>query len=163
MCFIDSLKATIYRKIADVENTGETDRVLQIGPWAIPHRILGFDFTRSRGPGGQNVNKLNTRAVMEVAMADLAAILPPPVIDRLRGLAATFVTNDDRLILTSEEHRSQHANRQECIDKLRNLLLRALVRPKIRRATKPTRGSRQRRLEAKKHRGEIKRRRSDYE
>ena len=163
MCKIDSLEATVYRKMVDVDNTGEPDRVLQIGPWAIPHRLLRFDFTRSRGPGGQNVNKLNTRAVMEVALADLAAILPPAVIDRLRIMAATFLTTDDRLILTSEEHRSQHTNRQECLDKLRHLLLRAAVRPKIRRATKPTRGSKQRRLESKKHRGEIKRRRRDYE
>jgi ribosome-associated protein len=145
-----------------VDHAADEDRVLQIGPWAIPHRLLAFDFTRSRGPGGQNVNKLNTRAVMTVRLDDVAAILPLPIVDRLALLAAPYLTADRRLILTCEDHRSQHANRLECLDKLRVLLLRAAVRPKVRRATRPSRGSRERRLESKKHRGEIKRRRGDW-
>lgn len=121
---------------------------------------LTWRFARSSGPGGQNVNKLNTKATMIVQLADLDAVLGDGAARRLRTIAGRFIV-DDTLRLTSEASRSQHANRQVCLDKLRGLVIRAQVRPKKRKPTRPTRGSKERRIKAKKHRGEIKRQRQN--
>jgi ribosome-associated protein len=131
---------------------------LEVAPGlAVPQRLLQFTFSRSSGPGGQNVNKLNTRATLTVELDALAPHLTFPV-DRLCRLAGRQCTGD-RLIIASDAHRSQIANRKECLEKLRQLILRARVRPRTRKPTRPTRGSVERRLDHKKQRGQIKRRR----
>ena len=128
----------------------------------LPEAVLDFSFARSGGPGGQNVNKLNTKAVLSVALDDLALVLPPPAIERLEQLAGSSVTIDRRLMLACDEHRSQVANRKTCIEKLRDLINRARVRPKRRKKTRPSKASKERRLTAKKQRGETKKRRSEF-
>ncbi|MBI1367416.1 MAG: aminoacyl-tRNA hydrolase [Planctomycetes bacterium] len=122
--------------------------------------LMTFTFARSRGPGGQNVNKINSKAQLSIGLDDLAAHLEPWMLRRLVRLACRSVTEDSRLILSADASRSQRANRQACIDKLRELLVQATTRPKVRRKTRPTKGSVERRLTEKKRRSDIKRRRS---
>lgn len=121
----------------------------------VPEAALRFTFASSAGPGGQNVNKKATKAHLRIAMSDLP--LRPEVADRLRSLAGSALIDADELLIASDEHRSQGRNKDECLDRLRALIARALVRPKVRRPTKPSKGSKLRRLSEKKSRGEIKR------
>ena len=131
---------------------------------AVPAAALRFSFARSSGPGGQNVNKLATKAELRVSLADLP--LPDRARRRLATLAGSRLVGDDaaqpeagEVLIVSQSERSQARNRAECLEKLRDLLVRAMAEPKVRRKTRPSRGSVERRLEAKKSRGEIKRRR----
>ncbi|MGA2500205.1 MAG: alternative ribosome rescue aminoacyl-tRNA hydrolase ArfB [Tepidisphaeraceae bacterium] len=114
-----------------------------------------FSFCRSSGPGGQNVNKVNTKAELRVAVADLRG-LDVGARQRLAGLAGQRLTRDGVLIITADTARSQESNRAAVLERLRELLVQARHRPKPRRATRPTRGSKLRRLDAKKHRSDIK-------
>lgn len=114
-----------------------------------------FSFARSGGPGGQNVNKLNTKAELWVALGGIAG-LTPAAFGRLRALAGKRVTAAGEIHLTAETERSQEANRQSAIAKLRDLIARALVEPKPRRKTRPSAASRRRRIESKRRRSEIK-------
>jgi ribosome-associated protein len=123
---------------------------------ALSADLLKFSFSSSGGPGGQNVNKLATRAQLRVAMADLESILGISVCLRLRRLAGSRVTAAGDLLITDETTRSQHRNRQECLDRFRELVLRALVAPRPRKRTKPSRAARARRLDAKRRRGQTK-------
>ncbi len=116
---------------------------------------LRMQFSRSGGPGGQNVNKLNTKAELWVAVSALRG-LPMDAAERLRTLAGRRLTVADELHLICETSRSQEANKSAVMEKLRELLVQALVRPKRRRATRPSYGSRQRRLESKRRRSETK-------
>lgn len=120
---------------------------------------LRFKFVRSGGPGGQNVNKVSTAAELRVAMADLEG-LDEAAMARLRAAAGRRLNAAGELVLRAETSRSQHENREICLAKLRQMVSSAARRPKIRRPTKPTRGSKERRLEQKAQRGEIKKRRS---
>ncbi len=124
--------------------------------------VLRFSFSRSSGPGGQNVNKVNTRAELRLCVEDL---LPPSgnlqkfAAVRLRKLAGRRLTQNDEIIIVCDEHRTQRRNRQECLVRLREILVEAQHRPRKRKKTKPSRGAVQRRLNEKKKRGEIKRKR----
>lgn len=128
---------------------------LTIGHVRLPSEILRFAFARSGGPGGQNVNKLNTKATLTLDLSDLTGRMPADAIVRLTAQAGCHLATD-RLVISSDENRSQQANKQQCLDKLRKLILVAMVRPKRRRATKPSYGSVQRRLESKKKSGRKK-------
>lgn len=121
----------------------------------VPDAALRYRATRSSGPGGQHVNKTSTRVELRVALADLP--IDDRAMGRLRRLAGSRVTSDDELILASEETRSQRRNREDALERLRELVGRALVPPKRRVATRPSRGSVERRLAAKRERGEKKR------
>jgi len=121
----------------------------------IPPGALNFRFDRSSGPGGQNVNKVNTRATLTVALADLAAHLPPYAMARLETVASRYMA-EGRLVISSEASRSQRTNRDDCIEKLRTTLLEALHRPRTRRPTRPSRGAVERRIQTKKERGQRK-------
>lgn len=123
---------------------------------AVPEGVLRFRYDRSSGPGGQNVNKLNTKATLTVCLDDLAEYVPPAVLSRLKRIAGHYLA-DDRLVISDESSRSQRTNRQACIDRLAELVLRATVRPKKRKPTRPSRGAVERRLKQKKRRGEVKR------
>jgi len=123
----------------------------------LPAGALQFRFDRSGGPGGQHVNKLNTKATLTVDMAHLADALPAGVVARLKRLGGRYLADEDeRLVIESQTHRSQIANRKACLAKLRDLIVRARAAPKRRKPTRPTRGSVERRLQHKKERGQIK-------
>jgi ribosome-associated protein len=125
----------------------------------VPASALRFQYARSGGPGGQNVNKLNTKAELWLALSELAQ-LHPIALERLRKLAGRRITAGDELHLSSESERTQERNREEALSRLRELLVRAMTIPKKRRPTRPSKASRQRRLQSKKRRSEIKSRRS---
>jgi ribosome-associated protein len=135
----------------------------------VPESALRFSYARSAGPGGQNVNKLATKAELRIALADLP--LSRRALERLRDLAGRRIageqvvegeegeqiTEGGELVITSQSERSQSRNRAECLEKLRELIVRARAEPKVRRPTRPSRGAVQRRLEAKRARSRIKR------
>ncbi|MEM1212297.1 MAG: alternative ribosome rescue aminoacyl-tRNA hydrolase ArfB [Planctomycetota bacterium] len=121
----------------------------------LPEAELRFEFVRSSGPGGQNVNKRSTKAVLTVSRDALAAVLPPGAFRRLIAGSARYLT-DTHLILTDSGSRSQRANRDACTTRLAELVAVALVRPTPRKKTKPSRAAHQRRLDAKKQRGQLK-------
>jgi ribosome-associated protein len=116
---------------------------------------LRLQYSRGSGPGGQNVNKVNTKTELWITLADIRGMFPD-ALDRLRQFAGKRLTDRDELHLSSDIHRTQEANRQEVFDRLRQLVLQAQVRPRRRRKTRPTAASRKRRLESKRHRSEIK-------
>ncbi len=125
---------------------------------------LRFAFSRSSGPGGQNVNKVSTKAELRVALVDLPPGVSWQARERLTKLAGwRLLEQGERgpeLLVVSDSERSQARNRAACLQRLRELLVAAMAEPKVRRKTRPTKGSRERRLESKKRRGEIKRGRS---
>jgi ribosome-associated protein len=123
-----------------------------------PADALRLQYSRSSGPGGQNVNKLNTRVELWVKLDALVG-LHPEALQRLQALAGSRMTKEGQLHLTSDESRSQESNRQEVFARLRELILQAKRRPRPRRPTRPSRAARQRRLDEKKHIGEKKARR----
>jgi ribosome-associated protein len=116
---------------------------------------LRFTFSRSGGPGGQNVNKVSTKATLRVKLDHLQG-LTPAARERLAGAPAGRLTSQGQLLITSDLERSQAANRSDCLERLRACLLRAVQEPKPRRPTRPTPSSRRRRLDTKKARGRTK-------
>lgn len=132
---------------------------LRIGPsLTIPGDELRLSFARSSGPGGQNVNKVESKVEVRWTPADSRALRPGDRTWLLRRLDAQLTVDGD-LIVTSERYRTQARNRADVLDKLAQVVREALHRPKRRRATRPTRGSVKRRLEGKKQRSELKRQR----
>lgn len=116
---------------------------------------ISVSFVRSSGPGGQNVNKRSTKAQLRIAMEHIT--LGERAMRRLRRLAGNAITIADELLIESDETRSQSRNRAACLDRLRELVARAVIEPKQRRATKPSKGSVRRRLDTKSKRSDIKR------
>jgi ribosome-associated protein len=112
-------------------------------------------FVRSSGPGGQNVNKLATAVQLRFNVRTSPA-LPDDVRTRLERMAGARLTRDGVLVITAQRHRTQGQNRQDALDRLIDLIRRAAVAPRVRRPTKPTKASRRRRVEAKKHRAGLK-------
>src|SRR5438309_3943570 len=121
----------------------------------IPETEFDWSFVRSSGPGGQNVNKVASKAVLRWNLAGSPSI-PVDVKDRLRSLFGSRVTTEGEMVLSSQRFRDQERNKADCLEKLGELVRAAAFVPKTRRKSKPTKGSRERRLAAKKHRSGIK-------
>ena len=112
-------------------------------------------FIRASGPGGQNVNKLASAVQLRFDVRRSPS-LPDDVRARLERLAGSRLTRDGVLVIDAHRHRTQARNRQDARERLVDLIQRAAVTPRPRRATKPTAGARERRLESKKRRSAIK-------
>ena len=119
---------------------------------------LDFEFFRSSGPGGQNVNKVSTAVRLRFNVLRSPS-LPDEVKGRLVRLAGCKVTNQGVLCIEARRFRSQEQNRQDAMDRLDALIERAWKRPLHRRATRPTKASKERRLKAKTLRSAAKQRR----
>ena len=145
------------------------DNRLPIAPGvSLQESALRFTFSRSGGPGGQNVNKLSTKATLTIQIEDLSEVMPLWALKRLLIHAGSRLAGDGdrgdrgesggrgesgaRIIITDSSSRSQHTNKQACLAKLRMMVVEAMNRPKRRRTTKPSRASIQRRLDTKRHR-----------
>lgn len=123
--------------------------------FSIDEREIELDFVRASGPGGQNVNKVSSVTVLRFDAAASPAIAPE-VLVRLKHLAGRKITADGVLILKAQRFHTQERNRQDALEQLGALLREASIKPKTRRATRPTLASKTRRLEAKSHRSETK-------
>ncbi len=124
----------------------------------IDEKDLDIAFVRASGPGGQNVNKLSTAAQLRYDVSRTS--LAPDVLMRLTTLAGQRMTKDGVIVIHAQRFRTQERNRADAIDRLLDLLREASVRPKPRRATKPTLGSKIRRLDGKKRRSDVKAKRN---
>ncbi len=122
----------------------------------IPARALGIAYSRSGGPGGQNVNKVETKATVRLDLLH-TTVLPEWARAQLLTVLATRLTKHGELIVTSERHRERAQNLAAACTRLAELLHTALTPKTPRKETRPTRGSKVRRLESKKRRGGAKR------
>jgi ribosome-associated protein len=130
--------------------------MLEITPHiTIPEAELRLSFSRSSGPGGQNVNKVNSKATLHWQARETPS-LPADVRARFVEKFASRLTNEGDIVIASQESRDQPKNIAACYSKLRTMILSVLKPPKRRRATRPTLGSKTRRLTAKKLRSQVK-------
>jgi ribosome-associated protein len=125
----------------------------------IPAHELEFSFSRSSGPGGQNVNKVNSKALLRWKPSENRS-LPEAVRQRFLARYGSRLTKEGELLLTSEESRNQKTNQEICLTKLKRMIQEVARPPKVRKPTKPTKGSERRRQETKRRTGEKKRTRS---
>ncbi|MCF6228408.1 MAG: aminoacyl-tRNA hydrolase [Planctomycetes bacterium] len=116
---------------------------------SIDESEFDFSFARSGGPGGQHVNKTSSKALLRWDL-NTAKSIPQPVMVRLRTQQSKYITEAGELQITCESTRSQHRNREICIERLLEMLKAAEYAPKRRRPTKPSRGAIRRRQESKK-------------
>ena len=124
-------------------------------PLVLPEADISISFVRATGPGGQNVNKLSTAAQLRFDVAG-TTVLDEASKARLRVLAGRRVTDEDELLIIARNHRTQEGNRREALARLQALVEAARIAPVPRRATRPTRASKQRRLQTKAHDQRVK-------
>jgi ribosome-associated protein len=121
----------------------------------IPRSEIRFTFARSSGPGGQNVNKLNTKAVLRWAITTTPH-LPEDVRQRFISQFRSRITGDGELVIASQQFRDQSRNVADCLEKLRAMLVSVSVTPRPRKQTRPSRGAVERRLMTKRARAQKK-------
>jgi ribosome-associated protein len=124
----------------------------------IPESEIAVEVSRSGGPGGQNVNKVASKVQIRWNPA-ASASLPEPVRARLLAAVGSKLTKEGELLISSSRTRDQGRNLEDCLEKLRNLILASVKPPKVRRATKPTLGSQVRRVASKIKRSAAKKNR----
>lgn len=124
----------------------------------IPLRELNFHFVRSSGPGGQNVNKVNSKAVLTWNLLSSPSV-PEAIRQRLATQQKRRLSKEGELIITSQRYRDQGRNVADCLEKLRAMLTVAAVAPVVRKIPKPTKAAKRRRLNEKKQQSEKKQRR----
>ncbi len=122
---------------------------------AIPDEEFEWKFIRSSGPGGQNVNKVSSAAQLRFLLP-LNTSLPVAARNRLRRLAGQKLIDDGSILISARSERSQDMNRRDALERLAELVRAALIEPKIRKKTRPTRASKERRIDSKKRRGSTK-------
>jgi ribosome-associated protein len=129
---------------------------LEISPHiVIPDDELEWKYIRASGPGGQNVNKVSS-AVQLRFLLPLNSSLPAAARNRLRGLAGQKLNDDGSILFTARSERSQEQNRRAAALRLTALIRAAMVEPKLRKKTRPTKSSQERRIDSKKRRGSTK-------
>jgi ribosome-associated protein len=123
--------------------------------YPIPESSLELRFVRASGPGGQNVNKVASAVQLR---CDLNAWpqLPERVRARLRTLAGRRLTDEDVIVISAQRFRTQEHNRRDALERLEEMVAQAAIEPKVRRATRPTRASKERRLQGKQQRSVVK-------
>jgi ribosome-associated protein len=121
----------------------------------LPEEELEWSYVRSGGPGGQNVNKVASKAVLRWPLAASPSV-PEDVKARLRAREAKRVTTEGDLVLSSQRYRDQERNRADCLEKLCAMVRAAATVPKARKKTRPSRGAKERRLADKRHRSGTK-------
>ena len=126
---------------------------------AIPDEELEWKFIRSSGPGGQNVNKVASAVQLRFLLPQNTS-LPAAVRSRLQRLAGQRLIDDGTILLSARNERSPEQNRRAALERLADLVRAALIEPKIRKKTRPTRASKERRIDTKKRRAGTKRQRS---
>ena len=136
----------------------ETEIVLSNG-LKLDIQEFEFRFVRASGPGGQNVNKVASAVELRWDLGK-SACLPPGVRFRLETLAGSRLTDEGVLIVQAQRHRTQERNRADAVERVVELVERALHPPKPRKKTKPSKASKRRRLDGKRHQGDKKRLRS---
>jgi ribosome-associated protein len=142
--------------IGIVSDLAPTPSATEVAPGVFaPSAAIRFSYARSGGPGGQNVNKVNSKVEMWVLPERLIG-LSGRAIARLKTLAGSRLTSAGEIHFSADTERGQEGNRAEALRRLRELVVRAKVEPKPRRKTKPTRASKTRRLEQKRRRSEVK-------
>jgi ribosome-associated protein len=122
---------------------------------AIPDEEFEWKFIRASGPGGQNVNKVSSAVQLRFLLPQNSS-LPVAARNRLRRLAGQKINDDGTILISARSERSQEQNRREALDRLTELIRSALVEPKIRKKTRPTKASKERRIDTKKRRGDTK-------
>lgn len=127
---------------------------------SIPLTELRFTYSRSSGPGGQNVNKVNTKVTLHWNVANSSG-LPEAVRERFEAKYHRRINQIGELVLTSQRYRDQGRNVADCTEKLRTMLLEVARPPRARKKTKPSRAAQRRRVEDKRRRGRTKQTRRD--